>query len=97
METELIKEINRVLKAFPQFWDNNILHRSMVIQAINQKEPKLIKALIYNEKIKSIYSTIIDGIVIFDFDKLISLLKYKEYWPDSFTKYCNSIGLTTDG
>jgi len=97
METELIKEINRVLKAFPQFWDNNILHRSMVIQAINQKEPKLIKALIYNEKIKSIYSTIIDGIVIFDFDKLISLLKYKEYWPDSFTKYRNSIGLTTDG
>ena len=97
METELIKEINHVLKDFPQFWEGETLHRSMVIQAINQKEPKLIKALIYNEKIKSIYSTIIDGIVIFDFDKLISLLKYKEYWPDSFTKYRNSIGLTTDG
>lgn len=97
METELIKEINYVLKAFSQFWEGEILNRSMVVQAINKKEPELIRALIHNEKIKSIYSTVIDGVIIFDFDKLTSLLKYKEYWPDSFTKYRNKIGLTSDG
>lgn len=35
--------------------------------------------------------------MIFDFDKLISLLKYKEYWADSFTKYRNKVGLTSEG
>lgn len=62
-----------------------------------KKEADVIKALINNEKIKTIYSTDVDGILIFDFDKLISLLKYKEYWVDSFTKYRNKVGLTSEG
>lgn len=97
METELIKELNGVLKAFPQYWDGEKLHRSMVIDAINQKEPNLIKALISNDKIKSLYSTDIDRILLFDFEKLTSLLKYKEFWNDSFTKYRNTVGLTSEG
>ena len=97
METELIKELNGVLKAFPQFWEGEKLHRSMVIDAINQKEPNLIKALISNDKIKSLYSTNIDGVLLFDFEKLTSLLKYKEFWNDSFTKYRNTVGLTSEG
>ncbi|WP_335899222.1 site-specific DNA-methyltransferase, partial [Salmonella enterica] len=39
----------------------------------------------------------IDGIFIFDFDKLCGLLKYKEYWANSFTKYRNKVGLTSEG
>ena len=73
------------------------LHRSMVSDAISQKQPDLIKALVSNEKIKSIYGTDIDGVLIFDFDKLCSLLKYKEYWANSFTKYRNKVGLTSEG
>lgn len=97
MQTELIKELNKVLKAFPQFWNGEELHRSMVSETINQKEPDLIKALVANEKVRSVYGTDIDGIFIFDFDKLCSLLKYKEYWTDSFTKYRNKVGLTSEG
>lgn len=97
MQTELIKELNKVLKAFPQFWNGEELHRSMVSEAINQKEPDLIKALVANEKVRSVYGIDIDGIFIFDFDKLCSLLKYKEYWTDSFTKYRNKVGLTSEG
>lgn len=97
METELIKELNTVLKAFPQYWDNETLHRSMVVDAINQKDPALIKALIHNDKVKALYSTEIDGVLLFDFEKLTSLLKYKEFWNDSFTKYRNTVGLTSEG
>lgn len=97
METELIKALNSVLKEFPQFWDGEKLHRSLVIDAINQKEPTLIKALINNDKIKENYSSEIEGVLLFDFEKLISLLKYKEFWYDSFTKYRNTIGLTSEG
>ncbi|WP_148449419.1 site-specific DNA-methyltransferase, partial [Providencia rustigianii] len=97
MQTELIRELNKVLKAFSQFWNGKELHRTMVIDAINRKQPDVIKALVANEKIKSVYGTDIDGIFIFDFDKLCSLLKYKEYWANSFTKYRNKVGLTSEG
>lgn len=97
MQTELIKELNKVLKTFPQFWSGEDLHRSMVSDAISQKQPDLIKALVANDKVRSVYGTDIDGIFIFDFDKLCSLLKYKEYWANSFTKYRNKVGLTSEG
>lgn len=97
MQTKLISELNKVLKAFPQFWNGEELHRSMVIDAINHKQPDVIKALVANEKIKSVYGNDIDGIFIFDFDNLCKLLKYKEYWTNSFTKYRNKVGLTSEG
>lgn len=97
METNLIRELNSVLKLFPEFWQGETLLRSKVIDALKAKEPKLIKALIGSEKIKQNYSTDIEGVLIFDFDKLIGLLRFKEYWPDSFTKYRNKIGLTSAG
>ncbi|HAV4542539.1 TPA: site-specific DNA-methyltransferase [Acinetobacter baumannii] len=97
MDTALIQTINGILKQFPKFWNGKNLQRSLVIDAIQKKEVDLVKALISNDKIKSIYSTDVDGILIFDFDKLISLLKYKEYWADSFTKYRNKVGLTSSG
>ncbi|MEY0432623.1 DNA methyltransferase [Providencia rettgeri] len=97
MQTELIRELNKVLKAFPQFWNGEELHRTIVVDAISRKQPDLIKALVANEKIKSVYGTDIDGIFIFDFDNLCKLLKYKEYWSNSFTKYRNKVGLTSEG
>lgn len=97
MQTELIRELNNVLKTFPQFWNGEELHRSMVVDAINRKQPDVIKALVANEKIKSVYGTDVEGIFIFDFDNLCSLLKYKEYWANSFTKYRNKVGLTSEG
>ena len=97
METKLIKELNSVLKIFPEFWEGETLLRTKAIDAINSKEPKLIKALIENQKIKEIYGTDIDGILVFDFEKLTGLLRFKEYWADSFTKYRNKIGLTSNG
>ncbi|ONI59905.1 adenine specific DNA methylase, partial [Candidatus Liberibacter solanacearum] len=97
MQTELIRELNVIFKAFPQFWDGEKLYHSRIIEAISQKSPELIKLLVNNEKIKSVYGTNIDGILIFDFDKLCSLLKYKEYWANSFTKYRNKVGLTSEG
>lgn len=97
MDTALIKELKHVLTSFPEFWDGDKLQRSLVLQAISDREPTLIKALVNNDKIKSLYGTEVDGVLIFDFDKLSALLKYKEYWADSYTKYRNKIGLTSEG
>lgn len=95
--TKLIKEIQSILKKFPLFWENDILIRDKVVESINIKDENLIKELIRNETIKNQYATKIDDALIFDFSNLTQLLKYKEYWPDSFTKYRNSVGLTSEG
>jgi adenine-specific DNA-methyltransferase len=97
MDTVLLQILKDIFKKFPQFWNGEKLQRSLVIDAIQKKDPQVIKALIANEKVKSIYGTEIDDVLIFDFDKLASLLKYKEYWADSFTKYRNKVGLTSSG
>lgn len=97
MDTVLLQTLKEIFKKFPQFWNGKNLQRSLVIDAIQQKDSQVIKALIANEKVKSIYGTEIDDVLIFDFDKLASLLKYKEYWADSFTKYRNKVGLTSEG
>lgn len=97
MDTVLLQILNDIFKQFPQFWNGEKLQRSLVIDAIQKKDPQVIKALIANQKVKSIYGTEIDDVLIFDFDKLASLLKYKEYWADSFTKYRNKVGLTSSG
>lgn len=70
MDTALIKTLKEIFKQFPNFWSGETLQRSLVIDAIQKKEADVIKALINNEKIKTIYSTDIDGVLIFDFDKL---------------------------
>jgi adenine-specific DNA-methyltransferase len=97
MDTILVQILKDIFKKFPQFWNGESLQRALVVDAIQKKDSQVIKALISNEKVKSIYSTKIDDVLIFDFDKLISLLKYKEYWADSFTKYRNKVGLTSAG
>ena len=97
MDTVLIQTLKEIFKKFPNFWSGDNLQRSIVIDTIQKKEVELIKALVDNNKIRNIYSTDIDGILIFDFDKLVSLLKYKEYWANSFTKYRNTVGLTSEG
>ena len=96
METVLIQTLKGIFKQFPNFWDGDSLKRSVVIDAIQKKEIDIIKALINSDYLKSIYAIELDGILVFDFDKLISLLKYKEYWADSFTKYRNKVGLTSE-
>ena len=71
MDTALLKTLKEIFEQFPNFWNGETLQRSLVIDAIQKKEADVIKALINNEKIKTIYSTDVDGILIFDFERWI--------------------------
>ncbi len=70
METVLIQTLKGIFKQFPNFWDGDSLRRSVVIDAIQKKEIELIKALINSDYLKSIYAIELDGVLVFDFDKL---------------------------
>ena len=97
METKLLSELNDVLKGFPEYWIDKKLNRTAVIQDLKEKKLDLLKALINNGIIKSNYVTDIEGVLVFDFEGLVSLIKYKDYWNDSYTDYINQIGLSDNG
>lgn len=68
-----------------------------MIDDIRDYRASVIKALLANELIKDTYSLELDGITIFKVEDFVSMLRYKNYWEDSYTKYSNEIGLTSDG
>lgn len=97
METKLLSELNDVLKGFPEYWIDKKLNRSAVIQDLKEKKTDLLKALINNETVKSNYATELDDMFLFDFERLIKMLRYKGYWDNSYTRYLAKTGLSDNG
>ncbi|WP_077319087.1 site-specific DNA-methyltransferase [Virgibacillus proomii] len=97
MDTTLLSQVKSVLLSFPQYWEEDTLIKSKVIEDLRDYKEELIGGLLSNETIKKAYSLNIDGNNIFKIDEFISMLRYKNYWENSYTKYSNEIGLTSDG
>lgn len=96
MMTNLQKEIQQVFKKFPEYWEGETLLKNKAIEDIREYEPNLLAALLENETIKETYSVEINGNYIFKNEEFISMLRYKNYLENSYTKYSNQIGLTSD-
>lgn len=97
MLTTLQQEIENVLKEFPNYWDNNVLLKNVLIEDIRNYQPEILSALLKNPTIKKTYSLDINGLHIFKVEEFISMLRYKNYLENSYTKYSNEIGLTSEG
>lgn len=97
MDTRLMKQIKDILKGFPQYWDGEELQRPIVINDLKNYDALLISALLKNQKIRENYSIKAGDIVIFKIQEFIDILRYKDYWADSYTKYSNTIGLSSEG
>ncbi|WP_268227887.1 site-specific DNA-methyltransferase [Streptococcus dysgalactiae] len=55
------------------------------------------EALLSNKLVKDTYSITLNSTNIFKIEEFISMLRYKNYWENSYTKYSNEIGLTSEG
>lgn len=96
MLTILQQEIKNVLKEFPNYWDNEVLLKNVLIEDIRNYQPEILSALLKNPTIKKTYSLDIDGLHIFKVEEFVSMLRYKNYLENNFTKFSNDIGLTSD-
>ena len=97
MNTALLKEIKHVLLFFPEYWEQDNLLKSKVIDDLRDYRKDLIEKLLDNEKIRNAYTIKINNNYVFKIDDLIDMLRYKSYWDNSYTKYSNEIGLTSEG
>src|SRR5699024_7216347 len=96
METKLQQEINNVLQAFPEYWNEDILLKNKVIEDIRSYKEKTIEALLSNDLIKDTYALQLPSGSVFKTEDFISVLRFKNYWDNSYTKYTNEIGLTSE-
>ncbi|MDT3977094.1 site-specific DNA-methyltransferase, partial [Staphylococcus saprophyticus] len=90
-------EISDVLNDIERYWTNEKLAKQLIIEDLRNNDIKLISILLSNQAINETYVQDIDGYKIFDKESFISMLRYKNYWQDSYTKYSNKIGLTVEG
>lgn len=97
MSSTILNEISDVLNDIEKYWTNENLAKQIIIEDLRKNDTKLISKLLSSEIINEIYVQDIDGYKIFDKEAFISMLRYKNYWMDSYTKYANKIGLTADG
>lgn len=96
METTLMSQVKKVLMMFPEYWDNENLLKNKVIEDLRNYRKDLIESLLLNNRIKEAYSLDVENGSIFKIDEFISMLRFKNYWDDSYTKYSNEIGLTSE-
>ncbi|MEB8090223.1 site-specific DNA-methyltransferase [Staphylococcus saprophyticus] len=97
MSTNILNEISDVLNDVERYWTNEKLAKQLIIEDLRNNDIKLISILLSNQAINETYVQDIDGYKIFDKESFISMLRYKNYWQDSYTKYSNKIGLTVEG
>src|SRR5699024_6747083 len=97
VDTELLVQIKEVLSSFPEYWEQDTLLRNRVAEDIRSYKKDVIEALLSNELIKDTYSVTLDAGIVFKVEDFISMLRYKNYWENSYTKYSNEIGLTSEG
>lgn len=70
--------------------------KNKVIEDLRKYKKELVECLLSNQRIKDAYSLNIENGFVFKINEFIEMLRFKNYWEDSYTKFSNEIGLTSD-
>lgn len=72
------------------------LLKNKVVEAALALDPKLLRYLLEDEKVKSQFFKEVDGLLVFDKVKFQRFVLNKSFLPDSYTSFKNKIGLTNE-
>lgn len=97
VETTLITRILSILENFPEYWNEQVLNKSKVIEAVRNYDSLLLEAILNDEIIRKTYTITVNNDVIFKQEEFIDFFRYKDYWDSSYTRYSNEVGLSTEG
>ena len=99
VESKVMDHIRKVLEQFGDkyFSKSGALKRNAVIEDLDNYDKDLMTAILKDDLLHKTYTSKIADVEIFEINKFVDMLRYKEYWEDSFTKYDNKIGLTAGG
>lgn len=76
---------------------NGKVKKTKVIEDLDKYNKDLIEALLSKELIHNAYTEKVSNIEIFKLNQFVEMFEYQEFWGNSFTKYIDRIGLTSNG
>lgn len=99
IDTKIMTQVKDVLKSFGNKYmtESGSLKRSTVVNDLDRYDQQLMTALLNDQLIHDEYTENIADVEFFKLNQFIQMFENKEFWEDSFTKYTNRIGLTSDG
>jgi len=90
-------EILIILQSDERFVSDGKLMKNKIIENALKLDKSLIYLLLSNDITKQHFFVNIGDTLVFDKDKFIQFIDYKEYLSNSYTKFKNKIGLNIDG
>ncbi|MFJ7827603.1 DNA methyltransferase [Psychrobacillus sp. NPDC096623] len=94
---DINKKLISLLECDEDYIIDNQINKARVIEDLRNYNEKLIKLLLADNLISEKFVKDIQGIKVLKIDELIDVLQLKNYWMNSYTKYQNKIGLSTEG
>ena len=73
------------------------LLKAVVYSDVMNMDSSLLEMLLSDETIKGTFFTEVSGTLVFDKQKFAWFMDSKEFLPDSYTRFTNKIGITTNG
>jgi len=95
---QLYEKLEKQLKNEPNFvTDNGELKKWVVITKAQNYDTELIVLLLADKELKARFFIDVKSVLVFNQSLFIQFLEQKNYLNDSYTRYKNKVGLTTDG
>ena len=95
---KIMQCVRDVLEQFGgKYIANGKVKKTKVIEDLDKYNKDLIEALLSKELIHKAYTEKVSNIEIFKLNQFVEMFEYQEFWGNSFTKYIDRIGLTSNG
>lgn len=95
MNDNILNRIENLLTTKYQTEDKEFLKTKLISDVI-KNDTTLLKVLLNDQEIKQEFFIEIDNVTLFDKQKFLWVINSKEFLPDSYTKFSNKIGLSSN-
>lgn len=97
LETEIQKGLREVVESFDeQYVVEGLLKKDAIITDLDNYKPELVEKILINPILNEAFTEDIAGVTILKINDIIQMLEVDEYWSNSYTRYINKIGLSTN-
>lgn len=97
LETKIQKGLREVVESFDeQYVVEGLLKKDAIITDLDNYKPELVEKILTNPILNEAFTEDIAGATILKINDIIQMLEVDEYWSNSYTRYINKIGLTTN-
>ena len=97
-ETAIQQALREVVESFDeqQYVAEGLLKKDAIIVDLDNYKPELVEKILTNTILNEAFTEDIAGATILKINDIIQMLEVDEYWSNSYTRYTNKIGLSTN-